>query len=88
MNNINTPDEHAATVREPRGFDRAEILGRLRQTVAQAATLIGAAPDAGAVADAIDARPADAWEVATLDALREHATTAGTILREVANRRP
>ena len=80
--------------REREAVDAAEgapvgdLLGRLHQTVGQAATLLGAAPDAGAVADAIDARPADAWDVAMLDALREHATAAGTILREVANRRP
>jgi hypothetical protein len=75
-------------VDEAEGAPVGDLLGRLRQTVAQAATLVGSAPEAGAVADAIDARPADAWDVATLDVLRQHATTAGTILREVASRRP
>ena len=80
--------------REREAVDAAEgapvgdLLGGLRQAVAQAATLLGAAPDAGAVADAIDARPTHDWDVATLDALREHATAAGTILREIAARRP
>jgi hypothetical protein len=80
--------------REREAVDAAEgapvgdLLDRLRQTVAQSATLLGTAPDAAAVADAIAARPADEWDATTLDALREQATTAGTVLREIANRRP
>ena len=73
---------------EAEGAPVGDLVARLRDTVAQAATLVGAAPDAVAVADAIDARPGEEWDEATLDSLRSLATTAGTTLRELAARRP
>ena len=70
------------------GAPTGDLSERLRQTVAQAATLVGAAPDAGAVADAIAARPDDEWDESPLDSLRALATAAGTTVREIAARRP
>lgn len=66
--------------------DGAPIDGLLRQLdeyIHAAATLLGTAPNAGAVADAIAVKSTEDWDEATLDALREHATGAGTALRRV-----
>lgn len=73
---------------EAEGAPTGDLVDRLHQTIAQAATLLGAAPEPGAVADAIDARPGDEWDEPTLDSLRTLATAAGTTLRELAARRP
>lgn len=67
----------------------ADLLGELDHHVSAAAVLVGApAPDAGAVADVLTARPADDWDDSTLDALRHHATLAGSVLRRVAEAGP
>ena len=63
----------------------AGSLGQLDQHIAAAATLVGAAASAGAIADALAAKPADEWDEATLDAVREHATGAGTAIRQIAD---
>lgn len=42
------------------------------------------ATDAGAIADAIDATPADAWDEATLNSLRTTALDIGRLLRAIA----
>ena len=44
--------------------------------------------NAAAVADAIAAKPSDDWTEALLDALRGHATEAGTALRRVIDTAP
>ena len=40
--------------------------------------------DAGAIADAIEATPADAWDEATLNSLRTTALDVGRLLRAIA----
>lgn len=63
-------------------------LADLDRHIGAAATLLGVAPSASAVADAIDATPGDDWDEAVVDQLREHATGAGTALRHVVDAAP
>jgi hypothetical protein len=63
-------------------------LADLDREIAAAATLLGVAPAAGAVAAAIDARPTDDWDDSVLDQIRRHATEAGTALRRVIDAAP
>ena len=58
-------------------------VGEVQQHLAQAGALVGAGPDPAAIADAIAATPADAFDVATLDGLREHALQIGSLLRRI-----
>jgi len=74
---------------EPARGDRsvaAPMIAELDQVVQDAARAIGAPPgsSASAVAAAIDARPADAWQESELQALRGHALDAGRLLRAIA----
>ncbi len=61
----------------------------LTGVVGEAAALVGAtssgdlAATAAAVAQRIEGRPADEWDVPTLDRLRQLALDAGRILREI-----
>jgi hypothetical protein len=55
----------------------------LQRHVDAAAAVLGTSADAQAVASAIAARPADAWDEATLDDLRRHALDAGAVLRRI-----
>lgn len=66
----------------PAGAQVAE----LREIVERAAVLMGSAPDAAAVADAISARPSGEWDPATLDALRGLGIEAGAVIRRIAER--
>ena len=61
-----------------------DVLADLQRHIERAAGLVGSAPDADAVARAIEARRADEWEGATLDALRQEALDAGATLRRLA----
>jgi hypothetical protein len=63
-----------------------DLVGDLAVHVAAAAQTLGTEPDAEAVATAISSRPADDWDEATLDTLRQHALEAGRILRAIAAR--
>jgi len=65
-----------------------DLLGQLDQHVTAAATLVGSPPDADAVADVLTGRPADEWDDTTLDAVRGHATQAGSVLRRVTEAGP
>ena len=58
-------------------------VGEVQQHLAEAGALVGAPPDAAAIAAAIAATPADAFDVPTLDRLREHALQIGTLLRRI-----
>jgi hypothetical protein len=60
------------------------LLGDLDRHIADAAALLGAAPDARAVADAIASRKINDWDAADLDELRRHATEAGIIVGRIA----
>jgi CheY-specific phosphatase CheX len=60
------------------------LVGELRGHVEAAAAMLGASPEAGAVADAIMARRPDDWDDASLSTLREHAAAAAAILRRIA----
>jgi hypothetical protein len=60
------------------------LVAQLQRHVDAAAATLGSAPDAGSVAAAIEARPADAWDEPTLDALRREALDAGATLRRLA----
>ena len=62
-----------------RGF-LAEVDGH----VAAAGAALGLGGDAAAVADAIEQRPADSWDEATLQTLREEALAIGAVLRRLA----
>ena len=53
-----------------------------------AAGLMHTRPDPAAIADAIDAVPADGWDDSTLDQLRSLALELGTALRAVAAANP
>lgn len=70
------------------GAPVTDLLAELDGHVSAAATLVGAAPDAGAVADALAAKPIEDWDDATLDAVRDHATRAGSVLRRVGDAGP
>lgn len=59
------------------------LVAELQGHVDAAAGLLGAPADAAAVATAIDDRPAEAWDVPTLDTLRRHALDAGSVLRRI-----
>lgn len=90
-----TPDDLVVTFRSLARRQREAIgdadpsavggaIGELQRHVAAAAATIGVSPDATVVANAIDSRPADAWDTATLDALRTEALSIGAILRRIA----
>ena len=70
------------------GAPPSDPLADLDRHIAAAATLVGAATSASAVADAIATRPGDEWDESVLDALRGHATGAGTALRRVVDAAP
>ena len=53
--------------------------------VAAAGAALGVGADPGAIADAIDAEPADRWDEATLATLRAEALAAGAALRRLAD---
>jgi hypothetical protein len=59
------------------------LVGALEGHVAAAAALLHTTPDAEAVARAIEDRPADEWDEATLDALRAEGLAAGGVLRSM-----
>ena len=59
----------------------------LHRTLAEAAGLLRTSPDAGFIADAINAIPADQWDVAVLNRLRELALEAGHALRALEAQR-
>jgi hypothetical protein len=61
----------------------APMLDELQSVVAKAAAVVRAEPSAGAVADAIERRPADSWIDSELDALRREALDAGRLLRAI-----
>jgi len=65
-----------------------DLLADHDREIAAAATLLGSAPDASAVAAAIERRPSDDWDEALLDQLRQHASDAGTALRRVVEAAP
>lgn len=72
---------------EPLGGDQAPVGPRveeLNRVIAAAAQLVEASPDARSVADAIDERPADAWQDGDLASLRTHALDIGRLLRAIA----
>ncbi len=90
-----TPDDLAVTFRSLARRQREAIgdadpaavggaVGELQQHVAAAAGVLGVAPDATTVADAIVARDPTAWDEATLDTLRRHGLAAGDVLRRIA----
>jgi len=89
-----TPDDLATTFqslarrrREAIGDADPATLGslvdELLRHVDAAANAVGSAADAGAVAAAIRARPADGWDDATLEELRREALDAGAVLRRL-----
>jgi hypothetical protein len=56
----------------------------LSEQIASAAKLMHSPADPGAIADAIEAVPADAWDEATLGSLRSAALDIGRLLRAIA----
>jgi hypothetical protein len=67
-----------------------ELQSSLQSVIAEAAAEVGVpagadlAATSGAVAAAIERKPADAWDVAQLDRLRTLALRAGGLIREIA----
>jgi hypothetical protein len=59
-------------------------VNELQHHVEAAAKTLKVPADAEAVATAIQSRPADDWDAATLDELRRHALDAGAALRRIA----
>ena len=59
--------------------DVAALDGLLRQ----AAATMRSVAEPSAIADAIEAVPADEWDDATLDALRQNALGIGRVLRQI-----
>lgn len=62
------------------------LVTELDTIVSRAAVLVGSAPDAAAVADAIESKPVDQWDVSTLDTLRDLGVSAGSVLRRISER--
>jgi hypothetical protein len=62
----------------------ASITKELNEQVALAAQLMHCAAEPGAIADAIDAVPADDWDDVTLNSLRTTALDIGRLLRAIA----
>ena len=62
----------------------AAIVSELNEQIATAGTIMHASADPGAIADAIEAVPADAWDDATLNSLRTTALDIGRLLRAIA----
>ena len=62
----------------------AGISAELNEQIGVAAGLMHSAADPGAIADAIDAVPADDWDEATLTSLRTTALDIGRLLRAIA----
>jgi len=60
------------------------VTKELNEQIAVAAKLMHSAPNPAAIADAIDAVPADAWDEATLTQLRSTALDIGRLLRAAA----
>jgi hypothetical protein len=61
----------------------APMLEELQTVVARAAAVVHSDASAGAVADAIEQRPADSWIDTELEALRREALDAGRLLRAI-----
>ena len=62
----------------------ASITKELDEQIGIAARLVHSAAEPVAIADAIEAIPADAWDEATLTALRGAALDIGRLLRAIA----
>ncbi|MBK5333388.1 MAG: hypothetical protein JJD93_15535 [Ilumatobacteraceae bacterium] len=62
----------------------AGIVSELNEQIAIAAKIMHSAADPGAIADAIEAVPADAWDEAALNSLRTTALDIGRLLRAIA----
>ena len=62
----------------------ASITKELDEQIGIAAQLAHSAAEPAAIADAIEAIPADAWDEATLTALRSAALDIGRLLRAIA----
>ena len=60
------------------------IAAELDEQIAIASRLMHSAAEPGAIADAIEAIPADEWDDATLTALRSTALDIGRLLRAIA----
>ena len=67
---------------DPSAF--AGLLAELQGHVATAAAALQTASNADAVAQAIETRPADEWDDATLEVLRAEGLAAGAVLRRIA----
>lgn len=61
-----------------------QLVAEVQQQVDEAAGALGSAPNAEAVAAAIESRRSDDWDDETLDAVRRHALDAGAALRRLA----
>jgi hypothetical protein len=61
----------------------APLVSELQGHVATTAALLHTSPDADAVARAIEDRPADEWDDATLETLRTEGLAAGAVLRRI-----
>ena len=62
----------------------AGITAELDEQIAIAARLVRSDTDAAAIADAIEAVPADAWNESTVASLRSAALDIGRLLRAIA----
>jgi hypothetical protein len=71
-------------LREALGDDQPAADTALHGQLARAASLLGTAPDATSIADAINRIPADKWDQAVLDGLRGIALEVGAQLRQLA----
>ena len=65
-----------------------DLLAAHDREIAAAATLLGSAAGASAVADTIERTPSDDWDEGVLDQLRQHASDAGIALRRVVEAAP
>jgi hypothetical protein len=62
----------------------SSIASELNEQIGIAAKLIHSASEPGAIADAIEAVPADEWDESTLASLRSTALDVGRLLRAIA----
>jgi hypothetical protein len=71
-------------LREAYGDDEPAVGSDLAGQLAAAGRLLGTAPEANAIATAIESRKPDQWDEATLDGLRGVALEVGAELRAIA----
>jgi hypothetical protein len=75
----------AEAVEAAEGAPIGGYVAELHRHLDEAGALMGVGGDPTAIANAIAERPADHFDVATLDGLRQHALAIGSVLRRMGD---